>query len=79
MNDPSLIAWPESQANLADALDRILHRGAVLRAEVLISVADIDLLYLDLRLFLSSIDRAIDVGAWRPHGPGPSTDPHRGT
>jgi gas vesicle structural protein len=64
MSQSKLIELPGQQANLADALDRLLNRGAVLRGQVLISVANIDLLYLDLRLFLSSIDKAIDVGAW---------------
>lgn len=57
---PSIVQT--EKANLADALDRILHRGAVLRGEVVISVADVDLLYLDLRLFLSSIDTAMRSG-----------------
>lgn len=67
MNKSKLITLPAERTNLAHALDRILHRGAVVRAEVLITVAEIDLLYLDLRLFLSSIDKAIDVGAWNPN------------
>ena len=70
MSDDLLIDLPPQRPNLADALDRILHRGAVLRGEILISVAEIDLLYLDLRLFLSSIDRAIEAGAW----PSPPSD-----
>lgn len=51
---------------LCEVLDRVLHRGAVLRGEVVITVADIELLYLDLRLFLSSVDTAIRAGAWSP-------------
>lgn len=49
---------------LVEVLDRVLHKGAVLRGEIVISVAQIDLLYLDLRVFLSSIDTAIRAGAW---------------
>lgn len=64
MNDRLLLEPRRPQeTNLSDALDRILHRGAVLRGEIMISVANIDLLYLDLRLFLSSVDRALDSGA----------------
>jgi hypothetical protein len=48
---------------LADALDRVLHRGAVLRGDLVVAVADIDLLYLDLRIFLSSVDTALAAGA----------------
>jgi hypothetical protein len=49
-----------NRAELAEALDRVLHEGAVLRGDVIISVADVDLLYLDLRLFLSAVDTALD-------------------
>jgi len=42
--------------SLADALDRILHRGVSLEGVVTIGLADIDLLYLDLRLLLGSVD-----------------------
>lgn len=53
-------------AELCEVLDRVLHKGVVLRGEVVISVAEIELLYLDARLFLSSIDTAIRAGAWDP-------------
>jgi hypothetical protein len=48
-----------SNVELAEALDRVLHKGAVLRGDVVISVADVNLLYLDLRVVLSSIDTAM--------------------
>jgi len=33
-------------------------KGAVLRGDLVITVADVDLLYLDLRLVLSAVDTA---------------------
>ena len=73
-------------AQLCEVLDRVLHKGAVLRAEIVISVADVELLYLDARVFLSSIDTAVRAGAlpasmspgWalRP-SPTPSAEPTR--
>ena len=51
------------ETELCEVLDRVLHKGVVMRAEVVITVADIDLLYLDARLFLSSIDTALERGA----------------
>jgi hypothetical protein len=60
---PDLRADP---ATLADALDRVLHRGAVLRADLVVSVADVDLLYLDLRVILASVDTARAMGALPP-------------
>ena len=50
---------PESQdVSLCEALDRILHKGAVIHGQVMISVADIDLIYLGLQVVLASVDTA---------------------
>jgi gas vesicle structural protein len=50
---------PESRdVSLCEALDRILHKGAVLFGEVMISVADIDLVYLGLQVILASMETA---------------------
>jgi hypothetical protein len=48
---------------LCEALDRILHKGAVLFGEVMISVADIDLVYLGLQVILASMETA---RGWQP-------------
>ncbi len=44
--------------SLCEALDRILHKGAVLFGEVMISVAGIDLVYLGLQVMLASMETA---------------------
>ena len=44
--------------SLCEALDRVLNKGAVLVGDVVISVADIDLVYLGLQVVLCSIDTA---------------------
>ena len=50
---------PENQdVSLCEALDRILNKGAVLFGEVMISVADIDLVYLGLQVILASMETA---------------------
>jgi len=50
---------PESKdVSLCEALDRILNKGAVLYGEVMISVADIDLVYLGLQVILASMETA---------------------
>jgi hypothetical protein len=53
--------------SLCEALDRILHKGAVLFGEVMISVADIDLVYLGLQVILASMETARGL---RPLGEG---------
>jgi hypothetical protein len=59
---------PESQdVSLCEALDRILNKGAVLFGEVMISVADIDLVYLGLQVILASMETA---RGFTPRGEG---------
>lgn len=56
-NGPVNAARPyRDHLSLADALDRILHRGVSLEGNVTIGLADVDLLFLDLRLLLGSVD-----------------------
>lgn len=43
--------------SLVDIIDRLLERGTVIAGEVTISVANIDLVVLDLLLTLTSVDR----------------------
>ncbi|MDN7672532.1 gas vesicle protein [Burkholderia oklahomensis] len=45
--------------SLCEALDRILNKGAVISAHVVVSVAGVDLLCLHLRLLLSSVETAL--------------------
>lgn len=40
---------------IVDLLDRVVHRGAVVNGDVIISLAGIDLVRLDLRLLLVSV------------------------
>lgn len=40
--------------SLCEALDRILNKGAVITGDLTISVADVDLIYVGLRLLISS-------------------------
>ncbi|ALX45238.1 gas vesicle protein [Burkholderia humptydooensis] len=51
--------------SLCESLDRILNKGAVISAQVVVSVADVDLLYLHLRLLLTSVETAL-VGRAMP-------------
>jgi gas vesicle structural protein len=44
--------------SICEALDRVLHKGVVLRGEITITVADIDLVYLGLHLLVASADTA---------------------
>ena len=41
---------------ILELLDRVLNKGVVIVGDVVISVADIDLVYLGLKLMLSSVE-----------------------
>ena len=48
----------EERVTLIDALDKVLEKGAVLDGEVAIRVADVDLVFIGLKLLITSISRA---------------------
>ena len=41
---------------ILELLDRVLNKGVVLTGDIVISVADIDLVYLGVKLMLSSVE-----------------------
>lgn len=46
----------QGQISICETLDRVLNKGAVVSGEIVISVADIDLIYLNVQLLLTSIE-----------------------
>jgi len=57
------------RVSLCETLDRILNKGAVLVGEVILSVADIDLVYLGLQLILTSVETARELRSSQEMGP----------
>ena len=58
---------PERESSLVEILDRLLDRGAVLNADLIISVAGIPLIGLNLRAALASMETMLEYGvmeAW---------------
>jgi hypothetical protein len=43
---------------LSEVLDRVLNTGAVVEGEIVISLADVDLLYFGLNVVLTSVETA---------------------
>jgi len=41
---------------ILELLDRVLNKGVIITGDIVISVADIDLVYLGLKLMLSSVE-----------------------
>ena len=52
----------EEQLVLGDLLNHVLDKGVVISGNVTISVADIDLLVLDLRVLLTSVESSLRRG-----------------
>ena len=48
--------------SLADILERILDKGLVIAGDITISIADIDLLKIKIRLLVCSVDKAREIG-----------------
>jgi hypothetical protein len=48
----------KENVSLCEVLDRVLNKGAVLVGDIMISVADIDLIYLGLQVILTSVETA---------------------
>ena len=48
----------ERSSSLCELLDRVLNTGVVVVGEVVISVAGVDLIYLNLQLLLTSVETA---------------------
>ena len=59
------------QDTLVELLDRVLHKGVVVAGDVVISVADIELIFVRLQLLVSSVDTSQKAG-WGPV-PRPAT------
>ena len=54
-----------ARISLCEALDRVLNKGVVIRGDIIISVAEVDLIYLGLNLLLASTE-ALRKGAETP-------------
>lgn len=48
----------EKSSSLCELLDRVLNTGVVAVGEIVISVAGVDLIYLNLQLLLTSVETA---------------------
>lgn len=50
-----------NNVTLVDVLDKVLEKGAVINGDIVISVADVDLVFLGLRLILTSVSKAEEI------------------
>jgi len=57
MSNSRLNIQTAEDAGLADAIDHLLDTGVVIAGDLVLSVAEIDLVYCSLRVLLTSADR----------------------
>ncbi|MEK7839369.1 MAG: gas vesicle protein, partial [candidate division NC10 bacterium] len=48
--------------NLADILERVLDKGIVIAGDITISLADVELLKIKIRLLVASVEKAKEMG-----------------
>ena len=65
------------EVTLLDLVDSILQRGTALSADLILSVADVDLVQLDLRALLASVDTLERVRSPLAPAPSPAVDRRR--
>ena len=58
---------PSRSQGLVDVLDRILDKGLVIAGDIRIKLADVELLTIQIRLLVCSVDKATEIGLdwWR--------------
>ena len=57
-----LTASQRGNAGLVDVLDRVLDKGLVVAGDIKVSLAEVELLTIRIRLMICSIDKAEEIG-----------------
>ncbi len=55
----ALAASLQHEDTLLDVVDNLLHKGVMLNGELILGLADVDLVYLRLSILLSAADRVL--------------------
>ncbi len=72
------IATVSGTTNLLDILDRVLDKGLVVAGDIRISLANVELLTVRIRLLVCSVDKAEQIGLnWWKYDPNLSTTSER--
>ncbi|MGI9091668.1 MAG: gas vesicle protein [Gemmatimonadaceae bacterium] len=66
---PDLVS-PSRSSGLVEILDRVLDKGLVIAGDIKINLANVELLTIQIRLLVCSIDKAEQIGMnWWRHDP----------
>lgn len=67
---------PSRSTGLVEILDRVLDKGLVIAGDIKINLANVELLTIQVRLLVCSIDKAEQIGMnWWRHDPRLTTAP----
>lgn len=61
-NSSRTINTSTQSSNLADILERVLDKGVVIAGDISVSIASTELLHIRIRLLISSVDKAKEMG-----------------
>jgi hypothetical protein len=68
MNEQRGVQRSLQGATLVDLLDRILDKGLVVAGDIVVQLADVELLTIKIRLLVCSVDKAQEIGMdWWKH------------
>lgn len=57
-------------STLADILERVLDKGIVIAGDIKVKLVDVELLTVQIRLVICSVDKAVEIGMdWWTHHP----------
>lgn len=62
MATPQRVVHATQTSNLADILERVLDKGIVIAGDIKIKLVDIELLTIQIRLLIASVDKAREMG-----------------
>jgi hypothetical protein len=74
--NPRTMSHSVHSATAADLLERILDKGVVISGDIKIKLVEVELLSLEIRLVICSVDKAVELGLdWWRHNPAFSSRP----
>lgn len=62
INTQRAVTHSTDSSTVADLLERILDKGVVITGDIKIKLVDIELLSLEIRLVVCSVDKAVEMG-----------------
>lgn len=62
MNDDRKLTHSTNSTTVADLLERLLDKGIVISGDIRIRLVEVELLTLEIRLLICSVDKAMEMG-----------------